>query len=175
MMFTPNSDKQFTQKLSFRCKDNPKLFVLNVKGQGIHYQVDLVPETVHLGPVLPYDTSAVQCIELRNPMEQAIEVLSQDFDKQYLDEEDILKRMEHFGAVQPEPLFLPLRAPGGEFWPALREQDDKRRRAEDLKEQLAKIETELAGLVREEQALNEPAKDEEQDGEAAAEKPVPRT
>lgn len=120
-MFTPNSDKQFQQKLTFRCKDNPKQFVLNVKGQGIHYQVDPSPETVHLGPVLPYDTSAVQCIELKNPMDQAIEVISQDFDKQYLEEEEILKRLEHFQAAQPEPLFLPLRAPGGEFWPSLRE------------------------------------------------------
>jgi hypothetical protein len=95
-MFTPNSDKQFQQKLTFRCKDNLKQFVLNVKGQGIHYQVDLVPETLHLGPVLPYDTSAVQCIELKNPMEQAIEVVSQDFDKQYVEEEEILKRIDHF-------------------------------------------------------------------------------
>lgn len=124
--------------------------MLNVKGQGIHYQVDLVPETVHLGPVLPYDTSAVQCIELKNPMEQAIEVLSQDFDKQYVDEEDILKRMDHFQAAQPDPLFLPLRLPGGEFWNALREQDDKKRKAEDLKEQLGKVETELIALVKEE-------------------------
>jgi len=149
-MFTPNSDKQFQQKLTFKCKDNSKQFVLQVKGQGIHYQVDPVPETVHLGPVLPYDTSAVQCIELRNPMDQAIEVLSQDFDRQYLDEEEILKRLDHFQAASPEPLYLPLRAPGGEFWPALREQDDKRRKLEDLKEQLGKLEAELAQLVKDE-------------------------
>jgi hypothetical protein len=98
-----------------------KPFTLFVKGQGIHYQVELVPETLQLGPVLPYDISAVQWIEIRNPMEQAIEVVSQDFDKQYVDEEEILKRLDHFNAAQPEPLYLPLRAPGGEFWPSLRE------------------------------------------------------
>ena len=58
--------------------------------------------------------------------------------------------MEHFQAAQPEPLFLPLRAPGGEFWPSLRAQDDKRRRAEDLKAKIAKVEDELAELVKEE-------------------------
>ena len=121
VMFTPNSDKPFQQKLTFRCNDNLKPFILFVKGQGIHYQVELVPETLHLGPVLPYDTSAVQWIEIRNPMEQAIEVVSQDFDKQYVEEEEILKRLDHFNAAQPEPLYLPLRAPGGEFWPSLRE------------------------------------------------------
>jgi hypothetical protein len=54
-------------------------------------------------------------------MEQAIEVLSQDFDSQYLEEEEILKRLDQFQGPQPDPLFLSLRAPGGEFWPALRE------------------------------------------------------
>ena len=37
IMFIPNSDKQFTQKLTFKCKDNPKQFILNVKGQGVNY------------------------------------------------------------------------------------------------------------------------------------------
>lgn len=37
-MFTPNADKAFTQKLAFKCAQNSnKMFVLNVKGQGIHY------------------------------------------------------------------------------------------------------------------------------------------
>jgi len=175
VMFTPNSDKQFLQKLNFRCKDNPKQFVLNVKGQGIHYQVDLVPETAHLGPVLPYDTSAVQCIELRNPMDQAIEVLSQDFDARYLEEEEILKRLEHFQGATPEPLYLPLRAPGGEFWPSLREQDDRRRKAEELKEQLSQVEAELAQLAKEEQALSQPAKEGEQEAEAPAEQEPARS
>jgi hypothetical protein len=174
-MFTPNGDKQFQQKLTFRCRDNQKPFILNVRGQGIHYQVDPVPETVHLGPVLPYDTSAVVCIELRNPMDQAIEVLSQDFDKRYLEEEEILKRMDHFLAAQPEPLFLPLRAPGGEFWSSLREQDEKKRRTEEIKEQLTQIENELAQLVKEEQALQEPPKEGEEEGEADPEKQAPRT
>jgi hydrocephalus-inducing protein len=69
---------------------------LNVKGQGVNYQIDFVPETVKLGPVLPYNTSAIQCIEMRNPMDQPLEVYSLDFDKQYIEEEEILKRLEQF-------------------------------------------------------------------------------
>jgi hypothetical protein len=38
---------------------------------------------------------------------------------------------------------LPLRAPGGEFWASLREQDEKKRRTEEIKNQLSKIEDEL--------------------------------
>jgi hypothetical protein len=56
IMFTPNSDKAIAQKINFKCKDNTKIFVLNTKGQGIYYQVDFIPDTVKMGPVLPYST-----------------------------------------------------------------------------------------------------------------------
>ena len=69
VMFTPNADKAFGQKLVFMCKQNNKNFILNVKGQGINYQVECIPETIKLGPVLPYDTSAIQAFEIRNPMD----------------------------------------------------------------------------------------------------------
>ena len=60
VMFTPNADKLFTQKLAFKCLQNTnKMFILNVKGQGIHYSLEMVPETIKLGPVLPYDRSAI--------------------------------------------------------------------------------------------------------------------
>lgn len=37
IMFTPIIDKPLVQKISFKCKDNSKVFILNVKGQGIFY------------------------------------------------------------------------------------------------------------------------------------------
>ena len=70
VMFTPNADKQFLQKLSFKCAQNSnKMFILNVKGQGIHYSLEMLPETIKLGPVLPYDRSAIKEFEIRNPMD----------------------------------------------------------------------------------------------------------
>lgn len=153
---------------------------MNLKGQGIHYQVDIVPESLlHLGSVLPYAEGAVKSFEIRNPMDQPIEVVSQDFDRKFIEEEEILKRLEHFSnATASEPMFLPLRLPGQEFWPSLKEQDDKRQRTEELRSQLAAIESELGDLAREEQALNEPATaegDEAAADAAAEDKPAPRT
>jgi hydrocephalus-inducing protein len=83
-MFIPNSDKPFLHKLIFKCTDNTtKVFPLNVKGQGINNTVEILPENLKLGPVLPYDTSAISCFEIRNPMEHPIEIYSLDFDRQY--------------------------------------------------------------------------------------------
>jgi hydrocephalus-inducing protein len=101
-----------------------------VKGQGINYSVELVPESIQLGPVLPYDNSAIQAFEIRNPMDQPIELYSLDFDKQYIEEEEILKRIDQINPNAPgfngEPLFLPLRKPGGEFWSSVRQQDERK-------------------------------------------------
>ena len=55
-------------------------------------------------------------------MDQPIEVYSLDFDRQYIEEEDVLKRVDNFLPTgSGEPLFLPLRQPGGEFWPAIKQ------------------------------------------------------
>ena len=43
--------------------------------------VELLPEALKLGPVLPYDSTAVSGFEMRNPMEHPIEVYTLDFDK----------------------------------------------------------------------------------------------
>lgn len=50
---------------------------------------------------------------------------------------------------------MPLRLPGTEFWPSLKEQDEKRRRMDEIRDHLSKIEQELSDLAKEEQAINE--------------------
>lgn len=105
-MFIPNADKPFQHKLLFKCKENPKQFPLVVKGQGINNVFELLPENLKLGPVLPYDTSAITAFEIRNPMENPIEIYSLDFDKQYIEEEEIIKRIDNFGPNgSNEPIF----------------------------------------------------------------------
>ena len=118
----------------FRCKENSKQFVLNVKGQGINNLVELKPDTIKLGPVLPYDTKSIEYFEISNPMEHPIEIYSLDFDKQYLDEEEIIKRIENFSASGAnEPIFLPYRKAGSEFWPSLKKADDTKMRTEQIR------------------------------------------
>jgi hypothetical protein len=58
-------------------------------------------------------------------MDHAIEVFSLDFDKQYCEEEDIIKRMDNFQPTGAnEPIFLPFRKAGDQFWPSLKNADE---------------------------------------------------
>jgi len=42
-----------------------------------------------------------------------------------------------------EPLFLPLRLPGGEFWPQIKQQDENKRKMDKIKAQIKQLETQL--------------------------------
>jgi hydrocephalus-inducing protein len=86
-MFTPNSDKPFTQKLMFKFKENQKQFVLNVKGQSTNNSVELISEAIKLRPILPYHTKSIEYFNIVNTMDHPIEIYSLDFDKQYLTKE----------------------------------------------------------------------------------------
>jgi len=161
IMFIPNSDKSFSQKLTFKCKDNNKQFLLQAKGQGTYYSVEIIPESIEMQPVLPYKTDEA-IVEFRNPMEQPVEVYSLDFDKKFKEEEEILKRIESFNQATPEPIFLPLRVPGGEFWPHIRMQDEKKRKIDELKENIRKIEERLQELKPPEvEGAEQPAPEEQ--------------
>lgn len=158
VMFTPNSDKPFNQKLAFRCKENTKQFVLNVKGLGNNNLVELRPDTAKLGPVLPYDTKSIESFEIVNPMDHPIEIYSLDFDRQYLEEEEIIKRIENFTVTGAnEPIFLPYRKAGSEFWPSVRKADEVKISTEAIRTSIKKIDESLQGLVAEEQAIAEHA------------------
>lgn len=82
-------------------------------------------------------------------MDQAIEVYSLDFDKQYIEEEEVLKRHENFQLSIPEPIYLPLRKPGMEFWRSLKEQDEKKRRIDDFKHKIKEIDDKIHDLDKE--------------------------
>lgn len=86
-------------------------------------------------------------------MEHPIEIYSLDFDKQYQEEEDIIKRMDNFSPTGAnEPIFLPFRKAGSEFWPSLRKADQIKQETDKIKAAIKKIDEQLEDLVTVEQA-----------------------
>jgi len=96
--------------------------------------IELSPETIKLGPVLPYCKDSVEVLSITNPMEHAIEFFSLDFDTQYLEEEEIVKRIENFTPTgSNEPIFLPYRKAGAEFWPSIKKADELKTKTDAIK------------------------------------------
>jgi hydrocephalus-inducing protein len=110
--------------------------------------IELVPETIKLGPVLPYDTKSIEAFEITNTMEHAIELYSLDFDTQYLEEEEIIKRIDNFTPTgSNDPIFLPYRKAGSEFWPSIKKADELKTKTDILKVQIKKVEDQIAILI----------------------------
>ena len=131
VIFTPTHEKIISQNLQFKWKENSKIFTLNVKGHGINYALDIIESSIEMGPVLPYDKSAVKTIDIKNPMSFPIEVYSSDFDKQYLEEEEILKRFELLNE-KDDLIFEKLRKAGHEFWPNIKETVEKKKQYDEM-------------------------------------------
>lgn len=115
-----------------------------------------------MGPVLPYDKSSVKIIEIKNPMSFPIEVYSADFDKKYIEEEEILKRYE----FETDVIFEKLRKAGDEFWPEIRQADEKRMQLESMQQRIKDIEQSL------ENDFNVPEPEDGQEAEPLPEEKV---
>lgn len=76
------------------------MFILNVRGHGMNYSIEIIEDKILQGPVLPYDKKCITCFEVKNVMDFPIEFYSSEFDKQFIEEEDILKRYELFQAQE---------------------------------------------------------------------------
>lgn len=73
-------------------------------------------------------------------MDHPIEIYSLDFDKQYLEEEEIIKRIDNFAANGAnEPVFLPWRKAGSKFWPSLKKADEVKLQTDAIKNSIKKI------------------------------------
>lgn len=98
-------------------------------------------------------------------MDWPIELYSLDFDKQYIEEEEILKRIDQINPANVasftgEPLFLPLRKPGGEFWGSLRQQDERKQKMDVIKLKIKEQDDKLAALQKIEDAWADFEKDQ---------------
>lgn len=76
-----------------------------------------------------------------------------------------------------EPIFLPLRKPGGEFWPSIRKTDQKKRAIEEVRtdlkaveDKLAELETELANSEKYHRMMKEKEKGSEMGAEVTSNK-----
>lgn len=70
--------------------------MVNARGFGLFYKLEIVADHLKLGPVLPYSHLAEAEFTVKNLMDLPVEVFSTDFDTQHVVEEEMLRRLEVF-------------------------------------------------------------------------------
>lgn len=148
--------------------------MLNARGHGINYALDVIDSSIEMGPVLPYDKSAERVIQLRNPMSLPIEVFSTEFDKQYIEEEEILKRYDPLNTDKGDPIFEAFREAGSGFSQNIRQADEQKREYEAIQDRIAAIEERLENDFKPPQQEEKPEGQEDEEGDEAKE-PEPLT
>ncbi|MCJ8733357.1 hypothetical protein PDJAM_G00222410, partial [Pangasius djambal] len=113
--FSPAEGRMYRERLVISVAQSTQRILLLVQGQGLEPQLEFSTSEIELGPVLPYSNGEVVEMLVCNPCPFPIEFYSLDFDKQYLEEEKILRLMKGYDAHNI--LLLPPRAPG-ELLPA---------------------------------------------------------
>ncbi|KXJ27389.1 Hydrocephalus-inducing protein [Exaiptasia diaphana] len=84
--------------------------MVNATGQGSEPKVDFSSTLVEFGPVLPHSNGDEQEVIIKNPCDFPIEIYSLEFDKQYLEEEKMLRNVK--GYDEYNTILLPPRQPG---------------------------------------------------------------
>jgi hydrocephalus-inducing protein len=174
--FTPPDARPYRIKLPFKVQNNNmNTRSCLLKGVGVDLGVQFDPPMVEMGPVLPHADPISREIVMTNTSEAPLEIYSTDFDKRYLEEEEILRQCERFGfKYVEEKLFLSADTPEGRPRPPGIDLPD-----EMLKPWEEEKAAEAAKLAEEERqrAIEageiDPEAEEEGEGEAEAEPEAP--
>ncbi|TPX54724.1 hypothetical protein PhCBS80983_g05802 [Powellomyces hirtus] len=94
--FTPSDDKIYDETVSIKINMNSNHVILRVRGRGIQPRIEFEPEQLTLGPVLPAFEGVARRFIAHNPTDYPVEMYSVEFDKQYLEEEAVLRRLDGY-------------------------------------------------------------------------------
>ena len=80
----------YTDKIPFVIRQNNDTnLCLNVQGLGSEPRLDFDLNLVAFTPILPFSPGTESEVTVRNPMTYPVEFYSLEFDKQYLEEEEV--------------------------------------------------------------------------------------
>lgn len=85
--FAPSAEKEYQFKFPIKIVDNSRVLTLDLKGVGASIVLDVLPQKIKIGPVLPYSAFEYEVLEIHNPTNYPTELISLDFDKKFKDDE----------------------------------------------------------------------------------------
>lgn len=160
--FMPSDKKPYGMNLKINIVDSAS-HIICLKGQGIDLSVNIIPDRITMQPILPYYKYCIEQFYLENNNDVDIEVVSLDYDKQYLEEEKLINSYKVFkkggSTAVINPLYnnntlnylinynasnnfidLPIRNPGDDIWEIFTNYNNKLQAKKE--ELLSKVENE---------------------------------
>ncbi|TNN13811.1 Hydrocephalus-inducing protein, partial [Schistosoma japonicum] len=109
--FTPLEEKKYETKILLNIENSDTILKIQCHGKGLEPQLSFDRVMLQFQPVLPYSLiGSEEYITVTNPCDYPIEFYSVEFDKQVIEEDEILRSLD--GYDEYGRLFLPPRKPG---------------------------------------------------------------
>ena len=135
--FEPVAGKEaYLQRVPFKINHNPKMVAVQCRGRGFCLGMRFEPPSLDMGAILPDAEPAEQELRLCNDLDVPIEVFCLDTDKQFKQEEEMLR--EAGGYTRGGKLLLPVREPGEPIWESVASAYAAKQREAEAKEAAAK-------------------------------------
>ncbi|XP_056381388.1 hydrocephalus-inducing protein homolog isoform X2 [Hyla sarda] len=161
--FMPQEEKLYIQRLVLQVMQSSQRVMLLVQGQGLEPRLEFTPSVLELGPILPFSPGDDVEVLVRNPCSFPVEFYSLEMDKQYLEEEKILRILKGYDAQNT--LLLPPRSPGEKLPSEILDYYEEKRQLQDEQEREHRAKVPVSGAV--EEAGNELVSDGMRDEKAA--------
>lgn len=102
--------KLHEERVAIRMAQSSQRLMVLCKGKGLEPRIDLSKNSLEFEPILPHSAGDEQEVKLVNPCPFPIEIYNLEFDKNYLEEEKILRVIR--GYDEFNTILLPPRYPG---------------------------------------------------------------
>ncbi|KAM4722980.1 hydrocephalus-inducing protein homolog [Rhinophrynus dorsalis] len=145
--FIPREEKLYSQRLVLQVAQSSQRVMLLVQGQGLEPRLEFTPSVLELGPILPFSPGDDVEVLVKNPCSFPIEFYSLEMDKQYVEEEKILRMLK--GYDFQNTLLLPPRLPGEKLPSDILEYYEEQKRLQEESGQRHRTESHGSGAVGE--------------------------
>lgn len=109
MLSTLSSQLHYIERIPFAIRQNTDTdLLLHVEGFGSEPQIQFDRTLVEFTPVLPFAPGTEAEVTVSNPMPYPVEFYSLEFDKQYLEEEEVSAYYSFLNLYNENPRFLEL-------------------------------------------------------------------
>jgi len=110
LKFMPSEERSYEERVTIRMGQSSQRLMVLCKGKGLEPRLEFSMNSLEFEPILPHSSGDEREIKIVNPCPFALEIYNLEFDRNYLDEEKILRVVrgyDEFGAI-----LLPPRTPG---------------------------------------------------------------
>lgn len=147
LKFMPGEEKMHEERVTIRMGQSSQRLMILCKGKGLEPRLEFSLNSLEFEPILPHSIGDEREVKVSNPCPFPIEVYNLEFDKNYLEEEKVLRVLK--GYDEFNTILLPPRGPGDklpneivDYYDELtRKLEEEEKKQKQLSESLNQIDT----------------------------------